>query len=68
MARASLHERAPTPEFQRQGSTVMAQPVEEFRSDAREAEILLYPRIRKSPHFYAHRRHGVKKYSVYNHH
>ena len=29
-------------------------------------EILLYPRIRKSPFFYASRRHGVAKYSVYN--
>jgi aminomethyltransferase len=30
--------------------------------------ILLYPRIRKSPFFYASRQHGVAKYSVYNHH
>lgn len=30
--------------------------------------ILLYTRIRKSPFFYASRRHGVKLYSVYNHH
>jgi glycine cleavage system aminomethyltransferase T len=30
--------------------------------------ILLYPRIRKSPYFYASRRHGVELYSVYNHH
>ena len=30
-------------------------------------EILLYPRIRKSPFFYASRKHGVAKYSVYNH-
>lgn len=30
-------------------------------------EILLYPRIRKSPYFYASRRHGVARYSVYNH-
>jgi len=30
-------------------------------------EILLYTRIRKSPYFYASRRHGVKQYSVYNH-
>ena len=29
--------------------------------------ILLYTRIRKSPYFYASRRHGVKRYSVYNH-
>jgi aminomethyltransferase len=28
--------------------------------------ILLYPRIRKSPFFYASRQHGVAKYSVYN--
>src|SRR5690625_2088703 len=28
--------------------------------------ILLYPRIRKSPFFYASRRYGVAKYSVYN--
>lgn len=30
-------------------------------------EILLYSRLRKSPFFYASRRHGVAKYSVYNH-
>ena len=30
-------------------------------------EILLYSRIRKSPYFYASRRHGVPMYSVYNH-
>jgi len=30
-------------------------------------EILLYSRIRKSPYFYASRRHGVTMYSVYNH-
>ncbi len=29
--------------------------------------ILLYTRIRKSPYFYASRKHGVKLYSVYNH-
>ncbi|MCZ6777441.1 MAG: glycine cleavage T C-terminal barrel domain-containing protein [Acidobacteriota bacterium] len=29
--------------------------------------ILLYPRLRKSPYFYASREHGVKSYSVYNH-
>lgn len=29
-------------------------------------QILLYPRIRKSPFFYASRRHGVEMYSVYN--
>ncbi|MDR7300430.1 glycine cleavage T C-terminal barrel domain-containing protein [Haloactinomyces albus] len=29
--------------------------------------ILQYPRIRKSPFFYASRRHGVSLYSVYNH-
>ncbi|MFC7376224.1 glycine cleavage T C-terminal barrel domain-containing protein [Brachybacterium sp. GCM10030268] len=29
--------------------------------------MLLYPRLRKSPFFYASRRHGVAKYSVYNH-
>ncbi|SDQ39376.1 glycine cleavage T C-terminal barrel domain-containing protein [Actinopolyspora saharensis] len=29
--------------------------------------ILQYPRIRKSPFFYASRRHGVGMYSVYNH-
>lgn len=28
--------------------------------------VLLYPRIRKSPFFYASRRHGVEMYSVYN--
>jgi glycine cleavage system aminomethyltransferase T len=30
-------------------------------------EILLYTRIRKSPYFYASRRHGVEMFSVYNH-
>lgn len=30
-------------------------------------EILLYSRIRKSPFFYASRRHGVAMFSVYNH-
>ena len=30
-------------------------------------EVLLYTRIRKSPFFYASRRHGVAMYSVYNH-
>jgi glycine cleavage system aminomethyltransferase T len=30
--------------------------------------ILLYPRIKKSPYFYASRRHGVQLYSTYNHH
>jgi glycine cleavage system aminomethyltransferase T len=30
-------------------------------------EILLYTRIRKSPYFYASRRHGIQMYSVYNH-
>ena len=29
--------------------------------------VLLYTRIRKSPYFYASRRHGVHMYSVYNH-
>ena len=33
----------------------------------REPHVLLYPRIRKSPFFYASRRHGVQMYSVYNH-
>jgi aminomethyltransferase len=30
-------------------------------------QILLYSRIRRSPFFYASRRHGVAMYSVYNH-
>jgi glycine cleavage system aminomethyltransferase T len=30
--------------------------------------ILLYTRIKKSPYYYASRRHGVALYSVYNHH
>jgi glycine cleavage system aminomethyltransferase T len=30
-------------------------------------EVLLYTRIRKSPFFYASRRHGVRMYSFYNH-
>ena len=29
--------------------------------------VLLYTRLRKSPYFYASRRHGPKLYSVYNH-
>ena len=29
--------------------------------------VLLYSRIRKSPYFYAHQRHGPKLYSFYNH-
>ena len=29
--------------------------------------ILLYPRLRRSPYFYASREHGVQRYSVYNH-
>jgi glycine cleavage system aminomethyltransferase T len=29
--------------------------------------ILLYTRIRRSPYFYSSRKHGVKRYSVYNH-
>jgi aminomethyltransferase len=29
--------------------------------------VLLYPRLRRTPYFYAHREHGVKLYSVYNH-
>ena len=29
--------------------------------------ILLYPRVRRSPYFYASRQHGVQRYSVYNH-
>lgn len=31
-----------------------------------DPQILLYPRIRKSPFFYASRQHGVAMYSVYN--
>src|SRR5918998_6478919 len=30
--------------------------------------ILLYTRLFRSPYFYGSRRHGVQKYSVYNHH
>src|SRR6476469_10426057 len=30
-------------------------------------EVLLYPRIRKSPYFYASRRHGVQRCGFYNH-
>lgn len=32
-----------------------------------DPRILLYPRLRKSPFFWASRRHGVAMYSVYNH-
>lgn len=31
-------------------------------------EVMLYPRLRRSPFFYASRRHGVQRYSVYNRH
>jgi glycine cleavage system aminomethyltransferase T len=34
----------------------------------RDPGILLYTRIKKSPYYYASRRHGVRLYSVYNHH
>jgi glycine cleavage system aminomethyltransferase T len=30
--------------------------------------VLLYTRLKKSPYFYASRKHGPKLYSVYNHH
>ncbi|MFB4203217.1 glycine cleavage T C-terminal barrel domain-containing protein [Arhodomonas sp. KWT2] len=46
----------------------MSQVIEQIEQSAQAPEILLYPRIRKSPFFYASRRHGVRKYSVYNHH
>lgn len=46
----------------------MSQVIESIEHTASAPEILLYPRIRKSPFFYASRRHGVRKYSVYNHH
>lgn len=32
-----------------------------------DPRIMLYSRIRKSPYYYASRRHGVAMYSVYNH-
>ncbi|HEY3683943.1 MAG TPA: glycine cleavage T C-terminal barrel domain-containing protein [Streptosporangiaceae bacterium] len=32
-----------------------------------DPRVLLYTRIRKSPYYYASRRHGVAMYSVYNH-
>ena len=35
-------------------------------ADLNRAEMLLYPRIRKSPYFHAARKHGVAMYSVYN--
>ena len=46
----------------------MSQVAEALTHVVEVPEILLYPRIRKSPFFYASRRHGVRKYSVYNHH
>ncbi len=47
----------------------MSQVAEHVSTEPQRApEILLYPRIRKSPFFYAHQQHGPKKYSVYNHH
>ena len=36
-------------------------------SVTRNPGVLQYPRVRKSPYFYASRRHGVGLYSVYNH-
>lgn len=35
---------------------------------AQAPQILLYTRIKKSPYFYASRRHGPVMYSTYNHH
>ena len=32
-----------------------------------EPGMLLYPRLRRGPFFYGSRKHGVQKYSVYNH-
>ncbi len=32
-----------------------------------DAGVLFYSRIRKSPYFYAHQKHGPKLYSTYNH-
>lgn len=32
-----------------------------------DPQVLLYPRLRKSPFFWASRQHGVAMYSVYNH-
>ncbi|WP_440996707.1 glycine cleavage T C-terminal barrel domain-containing protein [Arhodomonas sp. SL1] len=46
----------------------MSQVIESVEHTQAAPEILLYPRVRKSPFFYASRRHGVRKYSVYNHH
>lgn len=46
----------------------MSQVIESVEHTHEAPEILLYPRIRKSPFFYSSRRHGVRKYSVYNHH
>lgn len=46
----------------------MSRVIEQVERTTSTPEILLYPRIRKSPFFYASRRHGVRKYSVYNHH
>jgi glycine cleavage system aminomethyltransferase T len=34
---------------------------------SKHPEILLYTRIRKSPYYYASRRHGPRMFSVYNH-
>ena len=38
-----------------------------FDAEIPDPRILLYPRLRKSPFFWASRRHGVAMYSVYNH-
>ena len=47
------------PERQGGGDPLLSQVVE-------HPEVLLYTRIRKSPFFYASRRHGVRMYSFYN--
>lgn len=47
-----------------EGSITISDGVDAVVPDPR---ILLYPRIRKSPFFWASRRHGVAMYSVYNH-
>lgn len=47
-----------------EGSITMEGDVAAVVPDPR---ILLYPRLRRSPFFWASRRHGVAMYSVYNH-
>lgn len=45
---------------------MLDQQLDQLANPNPHPHVLLYPRIRKSPFFYASRRHGVAMYSVYN--